>query len=315
MALNLPTTYEVTEFLQRTTHPNSVKIISQEYSSIPGVLITETGEKLKESRSNNENQFQTIYKEDNASYVNGFDLNKKFIATEQPMESTLNSFLVLVWKNNSRVIVMLSGVEEELQPNSISYFSSNQNDTIFGDFIVTQKEINLENSYTETVLSITCIQTGHSRIVHHFNYWNWHRCGFPKEEEFLEFLLAINKKYQDFGLEAVINSKNWTGPIIVHGNAGLGRALIFCAIDTCLCQLVCTETISVQSVVVEIRNQMKNFSIPDVSQYIFIHRVLCHFLKNIRSNLVAFLKLRSFYIAKDLYLSYHPIGKSLELVN
>ncbi|AAZ30026.1 PTP5 [Bracoviriform indiense] len=319
MASNLLRTYGVTEFLQRTTHPNYIEIISQEYSSIPGALITGTGEKFKESRSNNENQFQTIYKEDsiNTIPVDGFDLNGKFIVTEQPTESTLNSFWNMVVSTNSHVIVMLSDVEEELRPTSIPYLSSNQINTIFKDFIVTQKEINLEKNYTETVLNITYTGTGHSQIVHHFKYWNWPKCGFPEEKEFLKFLLVINKKYQDFHLEEVIDSGIWAGPILVHGKAGTGRTATFCAIDTCLNQLVCKETISVQPVVVKIRDQMRNFSLPDVSQYIFIHHVLCNFLKNIRSNLEAFIQLRSFYTARDLYLSYHPRGNylSISLVN
>lgn len=316
MAPNPPTYYEATEFLQRATHPNYIKMISHEYSSILGVPITGTCEELEKPQSNNENWSQTFEGKYsiNTSYVDGFDLDRKFIVTEQPLKSTLNSFWSMVWENNSHVIVMLSGTEEELQPNSIPYFSSNQNNTIFRDYIVTQEAMNLEKYYTETVLSITCIQTGDSKIVHHFNYWNWLKHEFPEEEEFLKFLLVINRKYQEFHLEAVINRKPWTGPIVVHGNAGIGRTVMFCAIDTCLCQLVSTTTISVLSVVIKMREE-RNFLIPTVSQYIFIYRVLRYFLINIRSNFEAFYNLRSFYIAKDLYLSHHLTGNSLHTLN
>ncbi|KAG8039247.1 hypothetical protein G9C98_003554, partial [Cotesia typhae] len=68
------------------------------------------------------------------------------------------------------------------------------------------------------------------------------------------------------------------GPIVVHGSKSIGRTCTFCAIDSCLYQLVGTATISVSSVVLKIRQQ-RNFNIPSVRQYIFIHMLLHYYLK------------------------------------
>nr|ACE75168.1 protein tyrosine phosphatase [Glyptapanteles flavicoxis] len=324
MATNCISTYGAAEFLQRVTHPECIDIISHEYASVFSVPIIGTYENFKKPKNKNKNRFWNIPCWDdtrvilfetndgadyiNANYINGFDLKRKFIATEQPMVNTLNNFWTMLWQENSRIIVKLSGGEEESKLNCIPYFSSNQYNNIIGDFIVKQEKIRLEYYYTETVLSITHIRTGESKTVHHYNYWNWPEDKFPDRRELLEFLLVMNKKYQELFLEAVINNQLSPGPIVVHGNSGIMRTPTFCAIDTCLYQLVCTATISVTSVVFQIRQQ-RNCSFPILSQYIFIYDVLLYFLVNLRSNYGAFMELRSHCTSKDKYLLYHPTKK------
>lgn len=100
---------------------------------------------------------------------------------------------------------------------------------------------------------------------------------------FFDYLLAVNEEYQDLQHEALKTDRRLPGPIVVHGSKGIGRTFTFFVADSCLYQLVATKTISVPSVVLKIRQQT-NFSVPTITQYIFIHMVLHHYLKRNESD-------------------------------
>ena len=236
----------------------------------------------------------------NANYVDGFNLKRKFIATELPTPATVNDFWTMVWQENTHVIVMLNGTEES-QFNVYPYFYSDANDAIFGNFIIKVKEINLEYDYIETVISMTEMQTGKSRIITHLKYLSWPENIYPTEESFLQFLLNVNRKQHKYYLDAVKNKQLLPGPIVVHGNAGIGRTASFCAIDNCLYQLVNTKTMSIPATVHKIRQQ-RNCSFPTFHHYLFIYDILFYFLIILESQYEIFMELRYHCIAKDLYL-------------
>lgn len=237
----------------------------------------------------------------NANYISGFDMKNKFIATQEPMATTVDSFYSMIWQENSRVIVMFVD-DAKSQSNSFQYFPSNQNTTILKQFMVKIKKVKVERYYTETILSIVYMETGEVKIVYCFKFLDWPETGVPEVKEFLDFLLAVNRKYQNLVLEAVGNMyKLLPGPIVVNGKAGIGRTTTFCAIDICLYRLIHTTFISVPSAVLEIRQQ-RNFGISALNQYIFINNVLLYFLVTIRSNFASFLEFRSHFTTKDIHL-------------
>ncbi|CAG17386.1 PTPM [Bracoviriform congregatae] len=280
------------EFLARSTHPKYTDVIADEYSRICQEPLNGTYENWKKPKNKNKNLFRNIPCWDNSrvvlhqtndgadyingNYVSGFELKRKFIATEQPMASTLGNFWTMIWEENTRVIVMLNGSEEEAQ-QSYPYLSSSQTDIISGDFKIKQKERNEEKDYTETVLIITHLNTGQSKRVSHFKYLHWPEHTFPHEEDILKFLEIINNRNAEFFIEAEEYHQRMPGAIVVHGNAGIRRTTAFCAIDSCLYEAVVKKTVSIPSVVLRIRQQ-RNFSFPGLSYYIYVHSVLLHFL-------------------------------------
>ncbi|CAG4969490.1 unnamed protein product [Colias eurytheme] len=100
-------------------------------------------------------------------------------------------------EQNSRVIVMLNGSEEESQ-ETYAYLSPSQIEVASGDFVIKQTEINLEPSYTETVLIITHSRTGESKKISHLKYLNWPEHQFPDEEDILKFVVMMNIKKNNF---------------------------------------------------------------------------------------------------------------------
>ncbi|CAH2098481.1 unnamed protein product [Euphydryas editha] len=233
----------------------------------------------------------------NASYVCGFDQLRKFIATEHPMENNVDNFWTMVWQENTRVIVMLTSAEEESDPSHIRYFPYNQDDTIISDFIVKKDEIDSNSKYTETILYIINKRTGELRTVHHFKRLDWPEDKTPDVREFFDFMLVVNEEYQDLRHEALKTNRRLPGPIVVHGSKGIGRTSTFIAADSCLYQLVVAKTISVPSVVLKTRQQ-RNFSVPTIRQYIFIHMILHYYLKRNESDQFVYHKFLSHFTVK-----------------
>ena len=321
MATNHFKIYSVAEFLERASYPEFTKMISHEHSSIMAIPVCGTSEinpqptnltinGLKQIPCGNHSDVVLLNTKDgsgyvNANYVSGFDMKKKFIATEWPMANILDNFWSMVWQENVRVIVMLTSTEEEFYASNVLYFPYNQDNTMVSDILVTIDEINSENFYTETILSIASKTTGEIRKVHHFKYSKWHKYAVPEAEGFLNFLLAVNKQYQKLlRSELFSNNQFLPGPIIIHGSADIGRAATFCAVDTCLYQLV--ATISVSSVVLKIRQQ-RSSSIVSLGMYNFINHVLLYFLITIKSKRALFDELRSHLTAKDLKVLNHSL--------
>ncbi len=50
----------------------------------------------------------------NANYLDGVTHQKKYIAYQAPLDNTINDFWQMIWEQNSRVIVMLTPLEEEV---------------------------------------------------------------------------------------------------------------------------------------------------------------------------------------------------------
>ncbi|KAG8039250.1 hypothetical protein G9C98_003557 [Cotesia typhae] len=292
MTIDFFTPFQEFEFLNRATWPNYIDIMAYEYSCICQVPLNGTYENWKKPKNKKKNVFGNIPCWDdsrvvlhqtndgsdyiNANYISGFELKKKFIATEQPIASTLGNFWTMVFQENTCVIVMLNGSEEEAQ-QSYPYLFPSQSEIIAGDFIIKQKEINLETYYTETVLIITHLKTGGSKRVSHLKYLNWPEHTFPHEKEILQFVRIMNERNAEFIIDAEMNNQRMPGPIVVHGNAGIRRTVTFCAIDICLFEAVIKRTVSIPSVVLRTRQQ-RNFSFPALSYYMYVHSVLLYFL-------------------------------------
>ena len=49
----------------------------------------------------------------NASYVDGYRIKNEFIATQSPLEETMQDFWTMIWEQNCETIVMLSDQSEK----------------------------------------------------------------------------------------------------------------------------------------------------------------------------------------------------------
>ena len=59
----------------------------------------------------------------NASYVDGYRIKNEFIATQSPLEETIQDFWTMIWEQNCKTIVMLSDKSEKKVVNKFFVFS------------------------------------------------------------------------------------------------------------------------------------------------------------------------------------------------
>ncbi len=237
----------------------------------------------------------------NANYVSGFNRVNKFIATQEPMATTFDDFWNMIWQEDSNIIVMLNGTKKKSQLTSMQYFPTNQDHTILKEFIIKEESKRMEAHYNYTALTLYHRSTGKSRIIHHFKYLDWPKDSVPDVKLFINFLLIVNKQDHHYFKQALLTHKFLPGPIVVHGDAGIGRTMAYCIADTCLYNIIRTGSISVPLVTLTAR-QERRFSISTLNHYIFLNNVVLYFLVTIKSNTGMFFEFRSHLTTTDAYL-------------
>ncbi|CAS06632.1 protein tyrosine phosphatase, partial [Bracoviriform glomeratae] len=223
----------------------------------------------------------------NANYITGFDMSAKFIATQEPMPGTFNDFWKMIWQENSRVIVMLNGTKqqsEQLEPRNLQYFAPIQDNTLIKDFIIKEERIKRNSHYIQTTLKVTHLETGKVRLIHHFKYLDWPENVAPDVNKLIDFLLAANRKYQAFFRKMLKTNQILPGPIVVHGEKGIGRTAAYCVADICLYQIAHTASVSVPSIVIKVRQQ-RRLSMQTANHYIFVNNLVLYVLVTLRTNI------------------------------
>nr|QZB49069.1 PTP [Cotesia vestalis bracovirus] len=257
MANNPLTFLRVSDYIQRAKDPKCIDIIVKEHLQVINLTITSTCDifYLPRNRRKNRNMkypcwdiSRVVLKSNNgsdyinANYMAGIDGRCKFIATQEPMATTFDDFWSMIWQENSRIIVMLNGTKQESQPTSPQYF---------------------------------CIQW---RIEddHHFKYFDWIETGVPDVGSFLELLLIVNTQDQYYFKQALLTKQLLPGPIVVHGDVGIGRTAVFYVADLCLYQILHTATVSVPLMVLKARQQRRS-SISTLNHYMFLNSLSLSF--------------------------------------
>nr|ACE75311.1 protein tyrosine phosphatase [Glyptapanteles indiensis] len=296
------------DYVERAKSPKYLEIILQEHLDIINTPISGNCDHFQLPANKKKNRYPDFPSWDisrvvirsnngldyiNANYINGFDTRCKFIATQEPMETTFDDFWNMIWQDNANIIVMLNGISQKSQPPvSPQYFSVDQDHTILKEFIIREESIKMETHYIHTALTICRRSTGESRIIHHFKYLNWPENGVPDVKLFLDFLLTVNKQDQHYFTQALLTHKFLPGPIVVHGNAGIGRTTAYCVADMCLYQLIHRASVSVPFTVLNVRRQRRS-SIQTPNYYVFINNLILYFLMAIKVNPAVLFEFRS----------------------
>ncbi|KAJ2453267.1 hypothetical protein EV183_002324 [Coemansia sp. RSA 2336] len=174
----------------------------------------------------------------NASYIAYFD-GPLYIATQGPLPDTVNDFWLMVWEEQSRVIVMLTKEFEFGRPKCHRYWPAHPGEaTMYGDLRV---EFQAEAQHPDDSgviarrfsLSRPSVSTS-SMCITHLQYVSWPDHGVPENPLGVLRLQQLARQAQS---EAELQAKTLSRiPMIVHCSAGCGRTGAFCVIDTVLSQ-------------------------------------------------------------------------------
>ncbi|TPP63867.1 Receptor-type tyrosine-protein phosphatase F, partial [Fasciola gigantica] len=158
----------------------------------------------------------------NASFVDGYQARKAFIACQSPMVSTVEDFWRMVWEQKSDVIVMLCDLIEGGKEKCHQYWPSTK-PSRYQFFVIdpTAKYHMLGHILRE--FKITDARDGESRTVRHFQYTRWPERGVPSSGDSLIDLIGQVHKIRAMSKENT--------PVTVHCSSGTGRTGVFIALS------------------------------------------------------------------------------------
>ncbi|XP_041790791.1 receptor-type tyrosine-protein phosphatase C isoform X2 [Chelmon rostratus] len=201
----------------------------------------------------------------NASFIDGYKESKKYIAAQGPKDETVSDFWRMVWEQQSSIIVMVTRCEEGNRLKCAQYWPSPDRETeIFAEFIVRLSSENHCPDYTIRHLSLINKREKNSeREVTHIQFMSWPDHGVPGDPH---LLLKLRRRVNAF--------KNFfSGPIVVHCSAGVGRTGTYIGIDAMMEGLEAEGRVDIYGYVVRLRRQ-RCLMVQVEAQYILIHQAL-----------------------------------------
>uniref|UniRef100_A0A674AB27 Receptor-type tyrosine-protein phosphatase C n=1 Tax=Salmo trutta TaxID=8032 RepID=A0A674AB27_SALTR len=242
------------------------RLFLQEFQSIPRIFSRNTVREAKKSCNQPKNRYVDILP-CKWSYVNtaGFKESKKYIAAQGPKEETVGDFWRMVWEQQSSIIVMVTRCEESNRNKCAQYWPSPEREVeIFEEFVV---KLNREEHCPDYIirhLSLTNKrEKSAEREVTHIQFTSWPDHGVPGEPH---LLLKLRRRVNAF--------KNlFSGPIVIHCSAGVGRTGTYMGIDAMMEGLEAEGRVDIYGYVVKLRRQ-RCLMVQVEAQYILIHQAL-----------------------------------------
>ncbi|XP_066298000.1 uncharacterized protein [Branchiostoma lanceolatum] len=204
----------------------------------------------------------------NASYIDGYDKVKAFVACQGPKQDTSRDMWRMVWQERTACIVMVTNLVENGRAKCERYWPEENNEyennvQTYGDITVTAEKVSTMADYALRMLQIQKAGVDEVREVLHFQYTSWPDYGVPKHPT-----STIN-----FVKRVKASIPRGAGPTIVHCSAGVGRSGTFITIAAMLDMIEEEGAINVHDFVDAMReNRMTMVQTPD--QYAFIYTAL-----------------------------------------
>ncbi|ERL85499.1 hypothetical protein D910_02918 [Dendroctonus ponderosae] len=234
----------------------------------------------------------------NANYVTGpSNIKGYYIATQGPMQNTVDDFWRMVWEQQTKVILMLTHLVEnglpkvaevlylfKLQEKCADYLPESEVldcSRVFGDFQITLKKREVKEKYIISSLQLKNMVSNSWRDVTHFWYLGWPEKGVPSEANSLIAFLIEARSYMKAvttdnknGLNGIHNAtQNEHNPVVVHCSPGTGRTGVAMASDIAIREFETTRLVDIPKIVYRIRRDRAN-AIQTKEQYIFIYKVV-----------------------------------------
>jgi len=184
----------------------------------------------------------------NANVVKVPQADRMYILAQGPLEKTVDDFWLMIYQQNSSMVVMLCNCVEMNRDKSWPYWPSEVGGTLkLGE---RRKGVGLEvttvssedkGHYIVRTFTLKHIPSGTERTIKQFHYVDWPDFNVPESpDHFLEFLLEVR------------NSDSFSepcGPPVVHCSAGIGRSGTLILVDSSLVLAARGEELSISSVV------------------------------------------------------------------
>ncbi|KAG6927951.1 protein tyrosine phosphatase, receptor type C [Chelydra serpentina] len=262
------------------------RLFLDEFQSIPRVFSKFSIKEARKNCNQNKNRYIDILPYDynrvelaeingdpgsdyiNASHIDGFKEPRKYIAAQGPKDETTDDFWRMIWEQKATIIVMVTRCEENNRNKCAQYWPTTENSTAtFGDIVVKSNEIKICPDYIIQKLHITNRkEKTPGRDVTHIQFTSWPDHGVPEDPH---LLLKLRRRVNAL-------SNFFSGPVVIHCSAGVGRTGTYIAIDAMLEGLEVEGRVDVYGYVVKLRRQ-RCLMVQVEAQYILIHQALVEY--------------------------------------
>ncbi|XP_041043709.1 receptor-type tyrosine-protein phosphatase alpha isoform X3 [Carcharodon carcharias] len=203
----------------------------------------------------------------NASFIDGYRQKDSYIASQGPLQHTIEDFWRMIWEWKSCSIVMLTELEERGQEKCAQYWPS-EGSVSYGDITIEIKKEEESESYTVRDLLVTNTRENKIRQIRQFHFHGWPEVGIPADGKgMINLIAAVQKQQQQSG----------NHPITVHCSAGAGRTGTFCALSTVLERVKAEGILDVFQTVKSLRLQRPHM-VQTLEQYEFCYKVVQEYI-------------------------------------
>ena len=213
----------------------------------------------------------------NANYIDCDVPEKKYIATQGCLPTTIVDFWRMVWQEGARVVVMITNEVERGRSRCARYWPNLGEPTEQGNLRLVNAGETFNPNYILRQFLVTHKEREETRSIFQFHFKVWPDHGVPQDPGVvLGFLENVNHK-----LREIDETEVKAGPVVVHCSAGIGRTGTFIVID---CILSSIETIGwdheidIQQCVQTIRLQRSGM-IQTEQQYKFVYHAVQHYME------------------------------------
>ncbi|KAF0311498.1 Tyrosine-protein phosphatase non-receptor type 7 [Amphibalanus amphitrite] len=212
----------------------------------------------------------------NANYVRGpKDEPQFYIATQGPLESTVNDFWRMIWETQSKVVICLTDIVERGVRRCAEYLPPSEaldRHRLYGDFQVTLMAKTKKDKFVVSTIQLKNMDSNLFREVTHLWYSGWPERGVPSDlDSMVEFLQEARRAM-----------KTNIGPTVVHCSPGTGRTGVLLACDICMRQFDATRTTDIMRTVFRIRHDRAG-AVQTREQYALIYKVLNQYAASVTS--------------------------------
>jgi len=235
----------------------------------------------------------------NASFIDSYERKKSFIATQGPLDSTIEAFWEMVWQKQCNSIVMLTNLREDNHGKCDQYWPDpDESPLTIGCFeIHLREEVTAHKWLLVRVFTLTEALGNKrtSRQVKQFCFLDWPSKGCPTSGativELSKMVEAHTKsegnKAKDeeniYGNQFAISDQALR-PIVVHCAGGIDRSGVFIAVTICLQRLYEENHADLFSVVKHMRTE-RGGMIATPDQYAFAYRCICDYLDSLEESI------------------------------
>ncbi|GFQ78265.1 tyrosine-protein phosphatase non-receptor type 4 [Trichonephila clavata] len=204
----------------------------------------------------------------NGDYINASHVNmeiptsgivNRYIATQGPLPNTTFDFWLMVWEQQSTLIVMVTTLMERGRSKCHKYWPNLYESLEIGFLQVSCVREQETSSFAFREFTLINSENKEERHITHMQYTAWPDHGVPDDaSDFLDFVMQVRQ-----------NRVGMVDSAIVHCSAGIGRTGVLILMETAMCLIEANEPVYPLDIVKAMRDQ-RAMLIQTTSQYKFV---------------------------------------------